>query len=252
VRAISTSKPTPRRFRQFSLRGLLGLILIVSVLGGWWSSQVLSQRHAVDAILDSGADVRYDGGEIVWDDDVLPRTRWHGTAMAEQLAEWFGIDAIFDVIRVTNEDSYEPLSNEVVTALRRLPHLREVVLYNEVNDEVLRALGRARDLQRLKLSNATHVTNAGLVSLAEMQHLRELVLRESQITDEGLVFIAKLRSLQSLDLFGANISDAGLRHLANLKNLQSLRLDRQRCPASGDEFRARHPRCTIRFVEVDP
>ncbi|MEO1998944.1 MAG: hypothetical protein ABGZ17_27165, partial [Planctomycetaceae bacterium] len=70
----------------------------------------------------------------------------------------------------------------------------------------------------------SHVTNAGLTQLLELDSLSHLAL-PVQIDDDGLAVLAEIDSLKSLDLSSSFITDVGLRHLLKIKQLESLRFD---------------------------
>ena len=53
---------------------------------------------------------------------------------------------------------------------------------------------------------STKITDAGLVHLAGLTSLQELILRNTQITDPGLVQLAGLTSLQMLNLHNTQIT----------------------------------------------
>ncbi len=78
-------------------------------------------------------------------------------------------------------------------------------------------------LQWLDLGE-TAVTDAGLVALAPMQHLRRLHLDRTAVTDAGLARLAPLAQLELLNLHATKVSDAGLASLRALPRLRSLYL----------------------------
>jgi len=85
-------------------------------------------------------------------------------------------------------------------------------------------LAGLRRLRYLDLSQNRAVTDAGLVHLAGLTGLEELVLKATHITDIGLAHLRGLTALRKLDLSFTEVSDAGIVHLAGLTHLRELGL----------------------------
>ncbi|MDP7275287.1 MAG: hypothetical protein QF363_07380, partial [Planctomycetaceae bacterium] len=79
----------------------------------------------------------------------------------------------------------------------------------------------------------TEITDAEMVHLADLSHLKSLDLYSSLVSDAGLVHLANLDSLQSLGLGKTRITDAGFVHLLELRNLQTLNLNGTRVTDAG-------------------
>ena len=155
----ATPKPRPR-WLQFSLRGLLLLMVVISAPLGWfaWKRERLrAQREAIQAIESLGGLAIYDleysdvpldaSGEIVWP----------GPA---RLRRVLGDDAFVHVVDVR-------LAGIEVTA----SHLN-----------CLKGLPRCR---LLDLSSAK-ITDAALVSLVGRTRFEQLFLAGTGVTDKGL------------------------------------------------------------------
>lgn len=87
--------------------------------------------------------------------------------------------------------------------------LESLDLYStNIGDEGLAALRNLR-LVSLRLDK-TNITSNGLASLREMQSLKRLIVRDTQIGDSAIDVIIGFRSLRFLDLRYTKISDSGL------------------------------------------
>lgn len=101
-----------------------------------------------------------------------------------------------------------------------------------VNAAVSRSFGDAELAQLAPLAPnivdldlaGTHITDAGLATVASMANLQRLRLDRTAITDAGLAQLGKLRKLSYLNLYGTHVSDEGLKSLAALPSLRHLYL----------------------------
>jgi len=93
-----------------------------------------------------------------------------------------------------------------------------------VKDDDLRVLHHLPTLETVYFVGNHKVTDAGLVHLKGLTHLRDLSLNSTGITDAGLVHLDGLRTLKRLSLCQTAVTDAGLRHLRNLSQLERLDL----------------------------
>ena len=93
----------------------------------------------------------------------------------------------------------------------------------KVSDEGFRLIGQLKKLESLDATDAA-ITNAGPVHLAELHHMRELILDITNLGDEGLPAIRQLRSLKRLSLSATRVGDLGLKVIAKLHGLESLDL----------------------------
>jgi hypothetical protein len=76
------------------------------------------------------------------------------------------------------------------------------------------------------------VTNSGLVHLAALDRLEELVL-SAPVDDEGLFFLKDLVNLSYLNLSGTDVTGTGFKYLRSLTKLKVLSLDHSKVNASG-------------------
>jgi len=79
----------------------------------------------------------------------------------------------------------------------------------------------------------TIITDAALITVAEMDRLVLLDLRQTKVTDAGLKSLSELKKLQTLNLFGTEITDAGIKHLASVKSLKQVTLYQTKVSAAG-------------------
>lgn len=85
----------------------------------------------------------------------------------------------------------------------------------------------------------THVTDAGLSTVAAMLNLTRLRLDRTAITDAGLSKLRQLRKLTYLNLYGTRVTDNALKTLAALPNLRHLYLYQTKVdPAAAAAFAA--------------
>ena len=172
-----------RRFLRFSVRGTIGLILLV---GAWLGSLVRSahiQRDAVAAIERVGGTVHYDWQ---WKNGTYVGT---GQPWAPRwLVDFIGVDYFGHVTYVL------------------------VTLPPDEVDLVMTQLGCLTQLEWLNLvhSPVGDVRLAGLKSLVKIEYLD---LSSTRITDDGLVTLASLRNLSTLLLRRTYVTDAGTKRL---------------------------------------
>jgi hypothetical protein len=106
----------------------------------------------------------------------------------------------------------------------------EPVIYAGLNcspvpDRIVAHLGRIDSLLKVELFGEA-ITDAGVMHLRGLKHLRELSLAHSAVTDDGLASLTELYELEHLNLSGTKITGAGLKHLQGLNRLCILYLDR--------------------------
>jgi len=202
-----------RRF-QFSIRSLLGFVLVCAVVCSWLAVQMQQARRQKEAVEALG----HFTGCIFYDYQCSGR-RWEPPGHA-WLEEVLGEDFFADIEMVSGLN--DALTDAEMEHLESLPRLR-----------VLRMSGRG-------------VTDAGLTHLEGLTQLRDLVLVDSHITDAGLVHLETLARLEVLHLRWMPITDAGLVHLKGLKGLRELSLHATRVTPEGvQRLRQALPECDI-------
>ena len=180
-----------RRF-QFGLRSLLVLVTVVAVVCSWFSvkmRQAEKQRKAVEVIVGTGGDVRYDYEFVSAMSPAgpdLPGPPWLGSLL--------GVDFLSDPLGVT----YRAAKDADLVHLKELPSLQYLHLKGtQVSDAGLMHLKGLASLQTLRLEG-TRVTDAGLVHLKGLSNLYWLVLETPPVTGAGLVHLKGLTNLEGL------------------------------------------------------
>ena len=141
-----SSKPR-RRLLSFSLRGILLLVLVVSVALAWTLREARKQGIVVAALEKMGCAVHFGGS------DGGP------TTVIEWLRSELGDIPFTDVMSV----------NACAT---------------EMNDAAMAEVRSLTELHRLELTG-TLVSDAGLIHLKKLPQLRNLSLQRTQVTDSG-------------------------------------------------------------------
>jgi hypothetical protein len=200
-----------RRWFQFGLATLLGLVTLVAIVLGLVVNPAEQQRRAVAVVHRLGGGVEYEDEEP------------HGGNVSlapEWLRESLGKHYFRSVIRVS-------------------------LSYTRLSDAGLAHLKGLTGLQGLSLDD-TQVSDAGLVNLRGLTGLQELYLSGTRVTEAGLVYLKGLTGLHGLSLDGTAVSDARLAHLNGLTRLQWVSLNGTQVSDAGlAELRAGLPDCLI-------
>ncbi|HJT30612.1 MAG TPA: hypothetical protein VJ783_01000 [Pirellulales bacterium] len=143
-------RTTRRRWFQFSLRGMLLLMLAAFAGLGYYADQVHRQQTAAVAIhkLGGRCGIIEDGSDSV------------SSRVQSQLTRWFGVDATQTIRHVYLGGC--TFSDDDLTCLAGLPHLRTLIL------------------------TSTPLTDAGLAHLRGLKLLTFVDLRFTRVTPEGV------------------------------------------------------------------
>ena len=220
--------PSPKSWRnrlRFSVRGLVGLVLVVGAGLGWIVHKAHVQRDSVAAIQRAGGTVFYDW-QFKDGRDVRNGKPWAPTWLVVRI----GADYFQNVTHVSLPDSRSVGTLVHIGSLDRLERL--VLGSPGLSDEELSDLKWLTNLQVLFLSG-TNVSDTGLKNLKGLVKLKTLSLAGTKLTDAGIVHLRSLSNLEKLDLRMTMVTDAGLVHLRGLRNLKELNLQMTRITDAG-------------------
>lgn len=232
------SEPLPskrnRRWMQFGMRALLGLVALTAIGLGLVVNSAHRQARAVASVRSLGGEVQYEA------------ERWSqsGSQAPTWFRDLFGDDYRRSVTVVYLSDTQ--VGDAELASLQDLTSLEDVYLCNtQVSDAGLVRLTRLAGLRGLDLMN-TRISDAGLECLTDLSQLQWLNLEGTVVTDAALPGLSKLTGLQGLDLSNTRVSDAGLVHLKTMSHLQSLSLVGAQVTEAGiASLRASLPDCHI-------
>ena len=205
---------------QFSLRGLL-LVMVIASIGSSWLGVRLNgarkNRQAAAEVRRIAAEIRSLGGSLSVRES---RQAWLATLLADPGFVYA------DAFRVADKSKFGDEDIVILDSLGRSGLLGTLDFSSsQITDAGLVHLGELADLRpRHLLLHNTHITDSGMVHLQELTSLSELNLSNTQINDEGLVHLKGLADLRTLDLSRTSITDSGLLHVQGLARLQLLRL----------------------------
>ncbi|MEZ6062549.1 MAG: hypothetical protein R3C19_19575 [Planctomycetaceae bacterium] len=151
----------------------------------------------------------------------LARIDLTGTKITDAGLEYIGRTPSLMELRLTNTRIGDPgLKTLTATAEK----LRFVFLDGtDVGDEGLRQLSSMPSLEGVDLRGCRNITSAGVLHLAGLPNLKQLVVSETAVGDEFLSELPKFRQLIFLDV-GPNVTEAGRANLASLTELVAVRL----------------------------
>ncbi len=156
---------------QFSVRGLLFLVLVIGLWLGWLVRGARMQRESVHTILSTGGSVTYTHGYL------QGRAAW----MTGLLEQSVGIDFFGHVIAIELPVATEAL----IQKIGHLSHVQALYLgHSSLDDRGLAHLAGLTELTLLDL-DGTPVSDAGLAHLSRLTRLEHLALSDTRITDAG-------------------------------------------------------------------
>jgi len=170
-----------RRYLRFSVRGLIGLVLVIGIWLGWVVHLARIQRDAAAAIARAGGRVSYDWE---WSNEKsIPGGKpWAPRWLVDRIGiDYFG-------------------------------HVTVVELSGTGTDATAEQVGRLNGLERLYLDDA-HLSDAGLAHLKGLTSLSNLWLANTRVTDAGLGHLKPLNNLSSLGLDKTRVTNVGLNDL---------------------------------------
>lgn len=196
----ASQPPKPkRRWYRFSLRTLLVVILLLSVLLGWFAlklRQAERQRRAVEAIRKAGGTVFYD---YQFHEESGTTTGVRESPVPAWLRELIGEDFFASVAGVGFHDPEWSASDSRPTTV-------------DDADAVLEHVAGLTGVVCLRLY-ANQVTDVGMEHLRGLTRLRYLDLSYTQVTDAGLEHLKGLTELGLLQLHGTDVTEEGSEEL---------------------------------------
>ncbi|PQO31117.1 hypothetical protein C5Y96_12225 [Blastopirellula marina] len=237
---VNQDHPKPRRrWLSFGLRGLMVLVLLMSLPMGWIARDIYrAQRESevVAAVEKAGGYASYDYHEnVMWAKPPEPSGPW-------VLRKLFGEHIHSYVTHVTCVESEEintlvprladchrleslsipavELSDSSVETIARMPRLKHLALLGTtLSIEKMRTLTQALPLNSITLIGPT-ATDDYLELLPELPALEEVNLRETTITDRGMKSLGQLPQLKSLEIEQApEVTNVGFAELSSCQKL---------------------------------
>jgi hypothetical protein len=180
--SASITKPK-RRWRTLSLRALMLLIALVASGLAWETNRARTQRRAVETLMKGGAEILYD--DVIDEDGGYRKQEIPYPAWKRWVMRTFGEEYIVKVRRVSFWESggmsgVRPTA-ESWNALTGLHDLSALSLgQRDVGDADLARLRGLTTIGFLDFSENPRITDAGLVQLEGLRHLK--LLRNSNNT----------------------------------------------------------------------
>lgn len=217
---------------RFSIKALLGAILLLALLLGLWKAlygPYSLQRRAMVHFQEIGARVDSVSGGPKWLRSAVGDHHFQNVVLISSRLQ--RVEALYsadlgvairpwlrsDAVHVTDAD---------MVFVKDLPYLTVLELPSaQIGDAGLRHVAGHKMLKVLDLS-FTQVSDRGLTYVAKVASLEQLSIEGLGTTDEGLRCLSEVKQLESLNLSGTSITDGGLRHVAQLWSLKSLQLNR--------------------------
>lgn len=226
-----------KRWRQFTVRGLLVLVFIFSLPLAWLGHRLQkarNQRSSIVKLEAMGAVYLYD-----WQPEVYAGSSLDGPQPPQPnwLINLVGRDFLWDVTKIGLRPN--PLKSEIVdeelAILGEFPKTEALSLYScQIGDEGVLHLANLRNLRTLQLAK-TGITDRGLEVLGDVACLKELDLAGTSITGRGFAHLSRIDSLTHLDLHGSDVNDEGMEYITDLSHLESLNLGNTRISDKGLE-----------------
>lgn len=203
----SASATPPRSWRRFSLRSLLGLLVVVAVPLAWKVNQLSTERRVV-------AEIEAAGGQIARSDPWAPE--WCCAFLGREYFSYIDRVSFYEF-----EDpldfpsvSHGPFGDEHLAMVARLPYVRSLkILSNHVSSAGFRRLAEATTIAELEVhgpfpafgsdGQPSSINSQGIAHLARLPRLEKLTIsiRPSCWSD-----LAKLQSVKELSVTSETVS----------------------------------------------
>lgn len=247
----NTAKPTWKWPLRFTIRTVLIVIALLSVLFSWLGAryhQALYRKHVLSRLREF-ADVRPGRDykitfDCIGSSGLSPaRNWWSSPRLPFPNKDIFGVET-YDTAGVELNGLITPyMISEVKTlanvsviqmgdgcnfengALSRLEGMTTLLhldfFGSYITDDNCSEIPFLANLESLSFGY-TKVTDASARHWQRFPQLKTLLLTETAVTDKGVEEIGKILTLQALDLARAPISDSGVKNLTNLSRLEVL------------------------------
>jgi hypothetical protein len=190
------------RWFRFSLRTLLVLITLISLVLGCYIVRVRNEQQAALTINEASGAIVYDWQIRPPGSDPAVESTPPGPAWIRKFLGPHWLDRIVEVR--LNENSNPDKKNRfalVSPHLEKLQLLRSLQLYGEnCGNFDFQLLGRLRQLEELTLYKKTEITQDDAAALAAATHLRELHIKSAKISAKALSELAAMPNLEELDI----------------------------------------------------
>jgi hypothetical protein len=218
-------KPRRRWRLAVTVRLLMVVVFVLSLLLGWRVNRAHTQREVVAAIRQSGGGVRYDY-EFNGDEFLVDAKPWAPAWLRRLIGDEYFQEVVEAHLGGLEVKQAGPQARATaLIALKRLDRLRRIWLYSYgFADAELAHLKPLDRLQSLSLRHCDTFTEESLAFLEGFHQLRELDLQGTPVRDAGLVHLRGLDQLEELDLSHTAITDAGLANLESFSRLRKLDL----------------------------
>ncbi|MCX7424590.1 MAG: hypothetical protein NTW96_03015 [Planctomycetia bacterium] len=214
----SAGNKTARRLRfRYTIRSLLVLTAIIALWLGHVTNRARRQREAVAALVEVGAEVRYDWQSFQNRDEGPSGPRW--------LRELIGDEYFQDVVSVRYHGVPETVS-DVESAGTRPPDdpfaLDPGERRRDPSEEELKWLSALPKLRSLDLDQCGRLPAGFWKSVPNLTSFNVYGDSDNLLSDTDLEGIGALRRLEHLAIIGSSISDSSLAEIARLKTLEYL------------------------------
>ncbi len=210
-----------RRFWRYSIRGLLGGLVLLSAAFAWYrsfTSDYERESQVVAALTDKGCEMHLRCDAPVWLRILV------GASHLRSFHRVVFISTRYD--DGTDGERTKP---------------------RQITDIELELIGQLHQLERLLLDGA-NISDSGVQHLHDLRRLRYVSFENTRLTDAGLAHIHVLPCLKELDVSGTQVTDAGLRHLEGALQLKWLELSGTKATDAGvTRLRKALPQCEILF-----
>ncbi len=253
-----------RRWLQFTMRGLIVLMVLAAIGAFWLRNEVQrarEQRLATEKATELHANLQYANSGPGWLESLLGEDIFLKVERAEtrqstttdldmawlaalddlQVLSFAAIPetvprprmgdstvahvADMHELRILSVPRFD-LSDHGAQALRNHPEMEELELRETlITDAGLAYISGMHKLQRLDLSVLSGVTDAGLIHLRRLKELQSLSLNGTNVSGTGLEHLSQMNSLTALSLSETPLTDEGLRHIGQLKSLGRLEIE---------------------------